>query len=165
MAIQTGDLIQRQSKLWLVHKIDPATDTAFIESQDREKQILGVEADCPIPCNPLRDWPAITTPPRKGRLLEVHRPSSGGVVILKWLLDWAKIDEFQIGGTLYLNPELRLGFGDQLILRYQVFTREVNFPIKVPRDFQPMSQKRIVRERPPPERTSANLYDHLLEDE
>jgi hypothetical protein len=167
MAIKVGDLIQWQSKRWLVYKVDPDTATAFVESQDNERQILGTEADCPVLCNPPNDWPGVTIPPRKGRLLRIQRAALTGPVSLSWLFDWAKMDEFQMGGTLYLNPELYLEYGDRLILcqRNNAGT-QLSFPVEIPRDFQPFSQKKKARDQIAMEkRATADLYDHVRNDD
>jgi len=172
MTIRTGDLLRWQSKVWLVRKIDPATQTAFVESQDHEQQILGTESDCPIVCNPTLDWPAVTLPSRKGTLDALLMPTPSGPVPLRWLLDWVKIDEFQMGGSLYLNPVFSLRYGDRLVLRLSRpgRTRLVEFPIDIPRDFQPLNDKqKVIKAREDAKAAKAatkpNLYDHLMGDE
>jgi len=161
VAIQTGDLILWESKLWLVYKVDPDTETAFIESQDNERGVLGIEVDCQVTCNPPLDWPAITVPPKRGHIVRIQR----GATPLRWLLDWVKMSTFQMGGTLYLNPNLGLQFGDRLALTLRTNAFEKSIPVEVPRDFVPVNEKRRVREMPPPERITATLYDHLLDDD
>lgn len=157
--MDVGDIIRWQSKLWLVHKIDPSTATAFIESQDNENEILGTEEDCSVICNPPRHWPAVLLPTKKGSLIRVERASPRGAIPLAWLLDWVKISEFQMGGALFLNPKLKLGFRDRLLCQNN-YGHNRQYPVEIPRDFQPLSKK-IVKVA---QKTTANLFDHLLDD-
>jgi hypothetical protein len=164
MPIEVGDLLLWQSKLWLVHKIDPTTATAFVESQDHERHIVGTESDCPVTCNPTRDWPAIILPQRHGRLARVLISVNSALSPLKWLFAWVKLDEFQIGGSLYLNPELGLRYGDRIVTHI-IFPdgRQTLFSIDVPRNFKPFSQKKKVIAKLN-KKTTATLYDYLTED-
>lgn len=157
-----GDLIQWQSKLWLVYKVDSDTATAFIESQNHEREILGLEVDCPVICNPVHDWPSVTLLPRKGHLVQVQKADSR-IIPLAWLQDWVKLDDFQMGGALFLNPELRLEYGDRLIISQNIYGYETQFPVAIPRNFRSFSQKQVERKETEPE-GNLNLFDYLRTD-
>lgn len=142
--MEVGDLIQWQDKIWLVRKIDEAVATSFLEDSEGNRAVLDQDGDntglCQVLCNPVRDWPSAPLPfTRRTRLIDVYR---GRGRLLK-LQDWMKLDEFQIGGSLLLNPALALGFGDRLVAVYAFFgsDRITSYPITIPRNFASLNTK------------------------
>jgi hypothetical protein len=167
--MEVGDLVRWKSLLWFVHKIDATTGTAILESEQHTTESLGAvdgEAEAlgaEILCNPTRDWPFVTLTNRPGRLVSVHNGSQP----LAWLVDWVKVDPFQMGGALFVNSTLGLGFRDRLTLTNNGGR---SFPVNIPRGFLSSSQRRP--SRGPQQSTTAqpapkigNLYSHLLTDD
>ena len=133
-----GDLLRWNDKLWVVKKIDSDLATGFLESQDGERAMTEGEPTAELVAHPPREWPALQLPLKKGRLVDISyhgRP-------LQRFADWLKLDDLQVGGALYLNPTLGLGFGDRLTATYQhLGGRLERVPVAVPRHFRPMAVK------------------------
>lgn len=166
-----GDLLEGNGSVWLVRKVDPDLKTGFLESPDGQLQVLGFEeletAGFKRWCNPTLDWPAAPLPQRRGRITTVQRASVRNPDPLGRLRDWVKLDDFQMGGVLYLNPALGLVYRDRLIVTYSVggSKPDVRLPVEIPRDF--VSRKAKVARQPPPAKPKGppTLFDHLLDDE
>lgn len=163
--MQVGDLITYQGILWLVRKMDDNLATAFLESSAGSTVTVGYEIEHTVECNPLVSWPYAQLPSKRlGRLKSVHK----GYQTLVPLVDWVKIDDFQIGGLIYLNPALNLGFGDRLIVCYvnRPDSREVRASVDIPRMFKPMAAKLQAKKtaivEPTPEPT---VYSRLMDDD
>jgi len=165
--MDVGDLLEGQGKFWLVRKVEPALRTAFVEDQATHVQQLSFDTleGFTRLCNPTLDWPTATLPQvRHGRLVTVIRADLADPQLLARFKDWVRMDEFQIGGALYLNPELRLGFRDRLLVTYQDGTCA---SVDIPRDFHPLKEKAArltptapVAPKPPP----VSLLDRLLDE-
>jgi hypothetical protein len=190
--MDVGTILEGQSTIWLVRKIEPSLRTAIIESQDgRQTWAIGFEeisgtkdyqvTALPNPgrgpvhqgavdvgtyhvlANPVRDWPSVTIKPiRRGRLVEVRRASLSGETPLRRFLDWVKLDEFQVGGSLYLNPDLDLAFRDRLILLYE---GRLRVPADIPRDFVPTHEKQSRQPTAEPLKGPFTLFDHLVDED
>lgn len=159
--MEVGDLIRWKSKLWLVKRIDTGTATAFLESETHDRDILGTDDPCEFLCNPARDWPSVTLPLRRGKVVGVGR----GVTPFMWLHDWVKMEEFQMGGKVFLNPKLRLSYGHRLTVTKD---DQLSTSVDIPRDFHPAALKaaRAVKAAPPPPKREQQAYfDRLLEDD
>jgi hypothetical protein len=161
--MELGDVIDWNGKHWLVRKIEPATATAFLESAEHELDILGVEETCPILCNPLRDWPSLILPPRPGRILSVQR----GLTSIPWLHGWVKMEEFQMGGRLYLSPDLQLRLGHRLTIERN---DRRNFSVDIPRDFYSVRVKqarvpKVAKQAATPPPVTSSFFAGILEDD
>lgn len=163
-----GDLIQWLAKRWLVHKIDTSTLTAFVTSQDNQTSILGADEDqigtCQVLCNPIVLWPCTTMPQkRRGRLVGICRATLRGEEPLAFLVDWVKMDDLQIGGSVFLNPELGLAFPDRLIAVYETG----RLPVDIPRGFVPLPRKLLPshQQLSSPEAVTPNLFAHLRDED
>lgn len=139
--VEPGDLIRWREQVWLVRKVDSALSAAVVEAADRSTEILSSEAvhseSAAVWCRPAQEWPAVGLPFRPGvsRLMELQSCASGSLLVR--LRDWVKLDDFQLGGALYLNPELNLGFGDRLAGMFvDPMGRRVVLPINIPKNFQ-----------------------------
>jgi hypothetical protein len=159
-----GDLFQipGDERLWLVRKIDRSTNTAFTVSNTGEQSTWYLEEDHKHLCNVTIDWPSVTLPPRRGRLIQV----CVGATPLTPIEHWVKLDEFQMGGSLYLNPELALSFGARLT----IVSDKRRYTVDVGRDFRPAGQKRKEQEEARAKaakeaKRTHSLYDHLLDDD
>lgn len=170
--MEPGDLIRWRDQVWLVRKVERDLATAIVESADRATETLPSDADssgaCEIWCRPARDWPSALLP-FKGQacLVGVRFMTTD----LARLLDWVKLDDFQIGGALYLHPRLDLSYGDRLIAIYSgPRDRQTMLPVEIPRNFRPLPCKHAAaplgtetQARPKPKVTPALFA--LLKDE
>jgi len=162
--MNVGDLIEWQGKRWLVRKIDQSTETAFVVANDGQDTVVDSDADkrgeCRVVCNPPRDWPFVVLT-RRGRVLDVSRATPRGAVPLIRFVDWVKADDLQLGGSVFINPDLRLMYPDRLIVT------DAGGPtssVEIPRNFC------SVKDKPPPrpsrsEREPKSIYDHFFDDE
>lgn len=141
--MEPGDLIQWHGQVWLVRKVDRELVTAVVESTDRRTEVLPSDADttgaCGIWCSPAREWPSAPLPLCSfTRLGHVWRSTTE----LTRLLDWVKLDDFQIGGALYLHPDLQLGYGDRLTVTYLGSrNRRTHRSVEIPRNFRSLADK------------------------
>jgi hypothetical protein len=166
-----GDLLEGHGAVWLVRKIDPALKTGFLEAADGRLQVVGFEeietSGFRHLCNASQEWPSAPLPQRRGRIVSVQRASTRNAAPLERFRDWVKLDDYQIGGSLYLNPELHLVYRDRLIVSYPSGDRkpDIRLPVEIPRDF--VSLKAKAARQPPPAKPKGplTLFDHLLEDE
>lgn len=162
-----GDLIEWDGKAWVVRKIDTALATAFLESSTGDTAVVSTDfKGAGSLGSPPQDWPAAQLPSKRlGRLVSVSTPTR----VLGKLTEWLKLDEFQIGGCLYLNPSLNLGYRDRLVAAYRNPTGKlVSVPIEIPRNFVSATVKEEQARKaalplpsPPREPT---IYDRILED-
>lgn len=168
-----GDLLDWRDKRWLVRKIDQQTQTAFVFSQEGETDILGTDEDtlggCRVVCNPATSWPCASLPQRgHGRLLSLLLASLSGDTPLIPLVDWVKIDDRQIGGAIFLNPDLGLRYRDRLIVVYEVGMGHLpqRLPLDIPRNFLPLPQKIRPENKPlAQEDGPPDLYSYLKDDD
>jgi hypothetical protein len=141
VTVEPGDLIRWKDQIWLVRKVERELATAIVESASRVTEVLPSDADltgmCEAWCRPAREWPSAALPFRATRLVGVRRAQTD----LLRFQHWVKLDDFQIGGVLYLNPELNLSFGDRLTVVYRGRGKETTLPVEIPRKFNPLPQK------------------------
>lgn len=168
--MKAGDLIEWENARWLVHKVERATKSVIIISSLGQRDFIPQDLDetepanCKIVCNPATDWPFVTLNPshKFGKLLTVKHPGTGptGEGLLIPFCDWIRIDPFQSGGPLFLNPELRLGFGHTLLFVFE--HGQISF--RIPKGFGTSAQRvaRAATDEEPSPRTS---FDRLLDDE
>lgn len=163
-----GDVLQGHATVWLVRKIEPGTKTAFLEAQNGELRVLGFEeletSGFTRVGNAVQDWPSVALPQRAAKVVRVELASIRRPQELRRFHDWVKFDEYQIGGALYLNPQLRLVFRDRLILTHDDGQR---WPLEIPRDFKPyparaaaQRARQLVGKQGDP-----TVFDHLLKDD
>ena len=165
--MDVGDLLEWEGEFWVVRKVEPDLRTVMVEDQDAACQWLDFDALTKFTrlCNPARDWPAVTLPSgRHGRLWAVMRADLADPHLLARFRDWFRFDEFQMGGALYLNPALGLGFRDRLTVTY---ADGVCASVDIPRVFKPTRQTLItapapLAPKPPPVPLLIRL---LLEDD
>jgi len=148
--VEPGDLIRWSGRVWLVRKVESELVTAIVESADGGTAILPSDTDrtggCEVWCQPSRDWPSAPLPFRSlARLVGVRRATTD----LVRLHDWVKLDDFQIGGALYLNPTLDLSYGDRLTAVYSgPRNKQTTLPVEIPRNFNPLPRKHSVVPQP-----------------
>jgi len=142
-AVEPGDLIRWRDQVWLVRRVEPDLATAIVESTDRQTETLPSDADssgaCELWCRPANDWPSAPLPFKKQSCLVGVRFRTTDLVRLQ---DWVKLDDFQIGGALYLHPRLDLQYGDRLTVIYSgPRNRQTMLPVEIPRSFSPLPRK------------------------
>ena len=154
--MEVGDLVRKDGRLCLVALAGP--QSVLLVSQDDDQLHLDADTKVEVVCNPLKEWPYLTLPVRKGVLKSIR---FGTQELEKWH-HWVKMDAWQMGGSLYLNPSLNLGYRDRLTL---VGRNDRAFHVDVPRNFVPIGQQ-LATKRPeiiPPK--DPNLFDHLMDDD
>lgn len=172
--MEPGDLIRWRDQVWLVRKLERELATAIVESADRRTEVLPSDADttggCEAWCRPSRDWPSTSLPFRGlARLVGVRRATTD----LARLVHWVKLDDFQIGGALYLHPELHLSYGDRLTVIYLGPRNKLTtLPVEIPRNFTPLPSKHAPAPLPRPEaatrpapKVTPTLFALLKDDE
>ena len=143
-AVEPGDLIRWRDQVWLVRKVDRELATAVVEAE-RHMDVLASDADqmgvCEVWCKPAQQWPSVALPFRaaSSRLVSIRHAER----TLVRFRDWVKLDDFQIGGALYVNPTLNLAFGDRLIAVFSdSHGHQMTVPVDIPRNFVPLADKR-----------------------
>lgn len=171
--MDVGDFFHWQGRTWLVRRVDEGSVTAYAEDADGVSLVADLHQesnpDIRVICNPLRDWPSVMLPVKsRARLAGVL---NGSTPLVRFQ-DWVKIDEFQMGGLLFLNPALNLGFRDRLVAVYSLAgnSRTLRVPVDLPRDFSSLEQKMVrfnAQPPPPPPQPPARptIYDAVLSDD
>jgi hypothetical protein len=168
--VEPGDLIRWRGQVWLVRKVDVGLATAVVEAE-RNMEVIASDADstpeCEVWCKPAQQWPSAALPfrARSSRLVSVQRAGA----TLNRFVDWVKLDDFQIGGALYLNPQLRLAYGDRLTVIFSDPAGSLmTLPIDIPRNFLPSRERRpsvpisqVVLEEPPTAKQRPGLFARL----
>lgn len=168
--MEVGDLILWQDKTWLVRKIDEAVSTSFVEDISGSSAVLDQDGDtiglCTVICSPARDWFSVMLPVKsRSRLSQVWN----GSTMLTRFQDWVRVDEFQLGGQLLLNPALNLGYGDRITAVFSILGSRIRVdhsPIDIPRHFSSMTSKIARLNAPPPKepeppQLTPTFYDAL----
>lgn len=141
--MEPGDLIWWGDHVWLVRKVERELATAIVESVDGVVETLPSDADtsgvCELWSKPAIEWPSAPLPFKgMARLVGVRRATTD----LVRLVDWVKLDDYQIGGALYLHPRLDLAYGDRIIVIYSgPRNKQTMLPVEIPRNFTPLPQK------------------------
>lgn len=163
----TGDLIEWAGQRWFVRSIERATHSAIIVSPTGEAEVIDQNLEqaqpeeCKVHCNPPSQWPFLTVMPkaRSGLLRAIHLPRLGEGPLAVFV-DWVRPDNLQIGGSVFFNPALQLGWGDALVFVYD----KSKFSVRVPRGFGTQVQ-RIEKAAPTPPPEPKTTMELLLEDD
>lgn len=166
--MKIGDLITRDGDYWLVVRYDPKrTRTSSILRADGVMQEIPHDEAVPVVANPSLDWPFVAAPlkPKWGPVIHLSRPNrpvgASDFVELRLYRDWLPSEPARAGGSIFLNPELRLQVGDYLLARH----REGHASsVVIPANFGTVRQKqdRVAATKPKAERTA---YTRLLDDD
>jgi hypothetical protein len=170
-----GDIISLNNERWLVTRVNESLSTALAERYTHvgiQTTVMDLDADntgvCTVVCNPVLNWPSVQIPSKRGcELVSIE----WGATHLEPIRDWVKLDPFQIGGLVYLNPELSLGFRDRLTAVFRVRARGQNIsaPFEIPRFFESYTTRQVrqaqkVEVALEQKRTPA-LYNALIDDQ
>jgi len=168
--LKVGDLVIWSGARWLVKSIERQTKSAVLSPPDnhptQRPEVVAMNLDvtspkaCVVVGNPLTDWPFVVAKPKRtlGRLVSVLRPTRDREVLLQPLIDWVIQDTRQIGGSIFLNPALRLRIGEVLVAVYE----KGRMNIDIHRNFG-TTRERVARATPPPDLGPRTSYDRLLE--
>ncbi len=167
-----GDLIDWNGERWLVHKIERTTKSAIVIDRKGLKEVVAQDLDeanadaCKVLGNPTSDWPFVTIPPKErcSRVESVIIPSLSGDRVLNAFDDWVRLDPFQIGGPLFLNPGLNLRIGDNVVVCFASKPRPIRINVRITGAFRSATERaaRAAKEQMQAPRT---VYDRLLGDD
>jgi hypothetical protein len=162
-----GDIVTCDGTWYVVVQVNSDDSTLLL---DKDDTVLIVQSDDPkykVEFNPFEQWPFIVLPHRSykwGDLTSVAHPTNllETPVPLRIFQDWLLGEPERSGGTLYLNPKLRLRHLDRIVLTY---TRGSTSVI-VPKNFRNVSiraaSSRFGRVKVAEVKT---VFDHLLKDD
>lgn len=163
--MKAGDLIEAEGRRWLVRNLDRSTRSAILLSPTGEAASVADDLEksepekCKVLCNPATQWPfvMVQVKPTFGQLRQIVLPKpNGDEHVLVAFEHWVKPDMLQVGGAVFLNPDLRLGLGDMLVAVYERGRARV----PIPRNFGTAKQRqaRLVTAAPP---QVPSLYERL----
>lgn len=162
--LEVGDLIRRTGIICLVRKVDMSYQTAVIEDGGGSVAIIDVTADeegqCEVLVKPIRDWPSVQLPRKPGwRLVRLDWRGKS----LSRYVDWMQLDPTQLGGALYLSPELGLGFGDRLVATYAMGATLAALPLTIPQQpsFRPEREKASARVAKAEPQREVTIFDRM----
>lgn len=162
--MKAGDLVEVEGKRWLVRNLDRSTRSAILLSPTGEAAAVPDNLEnsepekCKVICNPATQWPfvMVQVKPTFGQLREIVLPKpSGDEQQLIPFEHWVKPDMLQVGGAVFLNPDLRLGLGDMLVAVYERGRTRV----PIPRNFGTAKQRQARSASTLPQ--VPNLYERL----
>ncbi len=161
--MKIGDLVSHDNSFWLVTRYDPKrTRTATLLKQDGVAIEIPHDEPVEVIANPGMDWPFVAAPlkPMWGPVTHLSRPNRSGTLDLVIYQDWLPSEPARAGGSVFLNPNLRLQVGDFLLARH---TNGKSSSIVIPAHFGTVAQK-LARKaaKPKPDRTA---YTRLLDED
>ena len=159
--MKLGDVVQQEGTYWMVVRYDPRrTRTADLLSSAGPLVTVPFDAPVEVVANPSQDWPyvALKVSPRLGPIKNLSRPPSAQDLVL--YRDWMPSEPSRAGGSIFLNPKLRLRHGDYLLAHHE---NGKTSGISIQATFGTVAQnkKRVEAKPKPVERTA---FSRLLED-
>jgi hypothetical protein len=141
MPVRVGDVIEHDSVLGVVRRFDRQARLAIVQHADAMQVEIEDDLDkavperCRVLYNPSQDWPFIKVPDRP-RLGLLRGMAIAGVRDLVLFKEWLPT-EFGKTGSVFINPDLRIGFGDVLIVHHEKGPARLD----VPRTFESAKQR------------------------
>lgn len=165
--MKVGDLISHDNAFWVVTRYDPKrTRTATLLKADGFAMEIPHDEPVEVIANPSQDWPFVAAPlkPKWGPVIHLSRPNrpslGGDIVDLQLHRDWLPSEPARAGGSIFLNPDLRLQVGDYLLARHASGHAS---SVVIPANFGTVRQKQDrAAAKPKVERTA---YTRLLDDD
>lgn len=163
--MQVGDLIELESKRWIVVSFDRTSQVGLVVDQDGTRRELANDMEgLNIVANPSKEWPLLVGPTRPGagpfvKLSVPSLPGRPNRVLEPWSL-WIQSDPVRDGGGIFIHPSVRLLTGDVLLAEHKSGTI---VRIQVPRTFATTAQRVARATRPPPE--PINRFSRMLDDD
>lgn len=166
--MKVGNLVRYEDQAWRVYRADAQVRTVTLLHWSG--QTLEVEDDNPG-LKVIADvsvWPFVAAPrkaEKAGRLTRLIRTTEGRTVDLEPNVDWVPSDPFRSGGSIFLNPKLRLRIGEILVAHHTSDSNKITMSrVPITRGFGSVSQrqKRSGMDRPREPRT---WMDHLIDDD
>lgn len=138
--MRVGDVIEHDGILGVVRRFDRQARLAVVQHADANQVEIEDDLDrvsperCRVLCNPSQDWPFIKIPdrPRLGVLRGIAHAGGRDLVLFQ---EWLPT-EFGKTGSVFLNPALRIGYGDLLIVKHERGSARLD----VPRTFESARQ-------------------------
>jgi len=163
-----GDLVEYEGTFWIVLAVDARrTRLATLLRADGQTQEVphDLEDGLVVHSNPPTEWPFVTVPekPRWGKVTSVSMVSrTAGLSPLAPFADYLFADPLRSGGSLFLNPRLKLRTGDILQAAFEKPGYVVN--VAIPANFGTVAirQARAVAKKPV---GPASMYDRLISDD
>ena len=161
--MKVGDLIQFLDDYWLVIRYDPKRPrTATLLSSTGLAREVPHDEPVNVIANPSQDWPFVAAPmkPTWGPVKTLSRPHGVLMDALTPYRHWLPSEPARAGGSLFLNPDLKLRPGDYLLAHH---ANGKDSGIVIPSHFGTVRQKQERQAaKPKPERTA---YTRLLSDD
>lgn len=118
--MELGSLIRYQGKRW---QITSVSDGHFhAQAWDGSTVDLGEdEPDVEVVCHPPTEWPFLVAPQKMnaGPMRELRRNLKLDSIELTPLVDWVPSSWVRSGGSIFVNPRLRLRQRETLTVVYQ----------------------------------------------
>jgi hypothetical protein len=161
--VKLGDLIARENDFWVVARFDPKrTRTATIRNAAGLALEIPHDATVEVIANPSEDWPFIAAPIKAmwGPITQLTQPNRPEPQALRIFRDWLPSEPARAGGSIFLNPSLRLQHGDYLLATY---ANGKASSIVIPKHFSTVREKQArAASKAKPDRT---VYTRLLDDD
>lgn len=162
--MKLGDLVAYEDQFWVVARFDPKrTRTATLCRADGHALEIPHDQTLRVIANPSSEWPYVAAPikPRLGPVVKLSRPARTSSVELVLYQDWLPSEPTRAGGSIFLNPNLRLQIGDYLLATH---ANGQASSVVIPGGFGTVRQRqaRMVSKPKPEQRTA---YTRLLDDD
>ena len=122
--MESGDVIELEGKRLMLGRRNRELRVFQTFTSDGVRSEVADDYDktnpeiCKIVCNPSKDWPYVSPKQKNIKILTLALPMRQGLK-LECMIDWIPGNPGREAGTIYLNPALRLGFGDILLIYYE----------------------------------------------
>lgn len=116
--MKAGDVVEHEGRRWRVITMDPYLRTAILMDWEGAKIEVADDLGPPeltVLFNPAETWPFVTSPKRG--IARVTRLLCRGRD-LEPMVEWVPSDILRSGGSIFVNPALRLRTGEVLSAVY-----------------------------------------------
>lgn len=152
-----GQVVEYSGALWKVSSCNKLLGTFILESPEGRTEVAR-DAVVKVLSDSTK-WPFVALPTKPIHYGPVSKVTRNGKCLLP-MLDWVPGDFLRAGGTLFLNPKLKLCRGEILVVELAKGA-VIRSPITV--SFGSTSQRK--KKAAPVEKKALSVYDMLLNDD
>ena len=151
-----GDIVEYMGKRWVVGFYKPEIKSFLLYDSISATLEVPDDAKHTVICNPAKEWPFVSIK-ELGQVSKIIVPVPRGTLELAYLEHWVTNSPDKRGGSVFLEPSLKLKLGDTLNITYA--SGKIS-RASIPRLFSTVAQ-RVARATAKPKEPKT-AFDHLI---